>query len=98
MMAQEEPVYMGPYQIQVMRGRRRDVVALAIAPVRSVAGKETDEQRKAMFLMLEPWWAVKALAVRALDLTGLARERLTGGNRPKLRYCPFVAIPALARQ
>lgn len=64
MMAQEEPVYMGPYQIHVMRARAKDVVALAIAPVRSVAGKETAEQRDAMLLMLEPWHAVKALAIR----------------------------------
>lgn len=64
-MAQEEPVFMGPYQIQVLRARARDVVALAIAPVRSVAGKETADQRKSMFLMLEPWHALKAVAIRA---------------------------------
>ena len=64
MMAQEEPVYMGPYLIEVMRARRADVVAFAVAPVRGVAGKETDEQRDSMLLMLETWHAVQALAVK----------------------------------
>ncbi|HVY61247.1 MAG TPA: formyltransferase family protein [Planctomycetota bacterium] len=71
MMAQEEPVYMGPYLIEVMRARAKDVVALAIAPQRSIAGKETDDQRKAMWLMLEPWSFLKAIATRgAAKLTG----------------------------
>lgn len=65
MMAQEEPVFMGPYQIEVLRARRSDVVALAIAPVRGVAGKETEDQRRAMWLMLEPCWALEAVAIRS---------------------------------
>lgn len=64
MMAQEEPVFMGPYQIEVMRARAKDVVALAIAPVRGVAGKETDEQTKTLVLMMEPFWAARALAIK----------------------------------
>jgi len=65
MMAQEEPVYMGPYLVQVMEALRAQVVGVAIAPMRSVAGKETDDQRKAMLRMLEPYHTAKALAVRA---------------------------------
>lgn len=56
---------MGPYLVQVMEALRAQVVAVAIAPVRSVAGKETEEQRGSMLRMLEPWHAAKALATRA---------------------------------
>jgi methionyl-tRNA formyltransferase len=66
MMAQEEPVYMGPYLIEVMRARRQDVVALAIAPERSVAGKETDEQLSLVWRMWEPWHATRAFLARKL--------------------------------
>jgi folate-dependent phosphoribosylglycinamide formyltransferase PurN len=80
MMAQEEPVYMGPYLVQVMEALRAQVVAVAIAPQRSVAGKETDDQRKAMFRMLEPYHAAKALAARqawrAMRALGRLGERL----------------------
>ena len=88
-MAQEEPVYMGPYLIEVLRARRRDVVALAVAPQRSVAGKETAEQREAMWLMLEPWYAVKALATRRVStLLGL-RSIARAAERLGIPVIPF---------
>jgi hypothetical protein len=89
MMAQEEPVYMGPYLIEVMRARAKDVVALAIAPQRSIAGKETDEQRKAMWLMLEPWSFLKAVAVRGLAKLTSGRSLERAARRLGVAVIPF---------
>jgi formyltetrahydrofolate hydrolase len=64
MLAQHEPVYMGPCQIEVLAARRNDIVAVAVAPERSVAGKETGEQRRLMLTMLGLFHTLRALMIR----------------------------------
>ena len=86
MMAQEEPVYMGPYLARVMRARAKDVGALAIAPRRSVAGKETDDvpADRWGFFKVPGFWpghtsycARTQMAIRSVILHKPCRGRLT---------------------
>lgn len=79
MLAQEEPVLLGPFLAKVMRARRGDVVGLGLAPMRSTgrpprSAAEAWERTRTLFKLFEPAHFARFLAARTAARLGLRRS------------------------